>query len=128
MTIVRHKDKKSGRVYLYESTPYYDPVTKQQRPKRKYLGMADPVTGKLIPSAGKRGRKPGTKVTRTPAAVVAQQNVVKLKEVSARLNATEKELRECRQERDRLRKSLEASNKALMQIAQIVAAVRGDGV
>ena len=42
---------------LYESTSYYDPETKQSRPKRKYLGIEDPETGELIPSSGKRGRK-----------------------------------------------------------------------
>lgn len=41
----------------YESTSHYDPETKQSRPVRKYLGREDPVTGELIPSSQKRGRK-----------------------------------------------------------------------
>lgn len=57
MTIVRYTNKKTGVVSLYESTSHYDPETKQSRPKRKYLGTEDPVTGELIPSSGKRGRK-----------------------------------------------------------------------
>ena len=57
MSIVRYTDKVTGRVKLYESTSRYDPVTKQSRPIRKYLGIADPVTGELIPSSGKPGRK-----------------------------------------------------------------------
>ncbi len=57
MSIVRYVNKKSGTVALYESTSHYDPVTKQSRPKRKYLGTEDPETGELIPSSGKRGRK-----------------------------------------------------------------------
>ena len=57
MSIVRHKDKKSGSIIVYESTSHYDPETKQSRPIRKYLGIEDPVTGELIPSSGKRGRK-----------------------------------------------------------------------
>lgn len=57
MTIVRYTNKKTGVVSLYESTSYYDPETKQSRPKRKYLGTEDPETGELIPSSGKRGRK-----------------------------------------------------------------------
>ena len=44
---------------LYESTSYYDPETKQSRPRRKYLGIEDPETGKLIPSSGKKGAKEG---------------------------------------------------------------------
>ena len=43
-TIVKHFDKKSGKTRVYESTPHYDPVTKQSRPKRKYLGTLDPET------------------------------------------------------------------------------------
>ena len=57
MSLVRHKDKKSGSIIVYESTSHYDPKTKQSRPKRKYLGIEDPVTGKLIPSSGRRGRR-----------------------------------------------------------------------
>ena len=57
MSIVRYTNKETGVVTLYESTSYYDPETKQSRPKRKYLGIEDPETKKLIPSSGKRGRK-----------------------------------------------------------------------
>jgi hypothetical protein len=59
MSIVKYKNKKTGAVAVYESTSHYDPVTKQSRPIRKYLGTEDPVTGELIPSSGKRGRKKG---------------------------------------------------------------------
>ena len=48
-TIVQHYDKKTGKTRVYESTPHYDPVTKQSRPKRKYLGTLDTETGELIP-------------------------------------------------------------------------------
>lgn len=61
MSIVRYTNKNTGVVSLYESTSHYDPVTKQSRPIRKYLGTEDPVTKELIPSAGKRGRKKGAK-------------------------------------------------------------------
>ena len=57
MSIVRYVNKKTGVVAVYESTSYYDPETKQSRPKRKYLGTEDPETGELIPSSGRRGRK-----------------------------------------------------------------------
>ena len=57
MSIVRYTNKITGVVSLYESTSHYDPVTKQSRPKRKYLGIEDPETGELIPTSGKRGRK-----------------------------------------------------------------------
>ena len=57
MSIVKYTNKKTGVVTLYESTSHYDPETKQSRPVRKYLGREDPITGELIPSTGKRGRK-----------------------------------------------------------------------
>lgn len=60
-TIVKHYDKKTGKTRVYESTPHYDPITKQSRPKRKYLGTLDPETGELIPSSGRRGRPPSIK-------------------------------------------------------------------
>lgn len=63
MSIVRYKNKKTGTISVYESTSHYDPVTKQSRPIRKYLGTEDPETGQLIPSSGKRGRKTGFKVS-----------------------------------------------------------------
>ncbi len=60
-TIVKHYDKKTEKTRVYESTPHYDPITKQSRPKRKYLGTLDPETGKLVPSSGRRGRTPSFK-------------------------------------------------------------------
>ena len=62
-TIVKHYDKKTGKTRVYESTPHYDPVTKQSRPKRKYLGTLDPETNELIPSSGRRGRSAASKNT-----------------------------------------------------------------
>ena len=59
MSIVKYTNKKTGIVSWYESTSHYDPETKQSRPVRKYLGREDPVTGELIPSSGKRGRRNG---------------------------------------------------------------------
>ena len=64
-TIVKHFDKKTGKTRVYEFTPHYDPVTKQSRPKRKYLGTLDPETNELIPSSGRRGRSAVSKNTTT---------------------------------------------------------------
>ena len=57
MSIVKHYDKKSGTTRVYESTPHYDPISKQSRPKRKYLGILDDETGEIIPSSGRKGRR-----------------------------------------------------------------------
>ena len=66
MSIVRYTNKKTGVVTLYESTSHYDPVTKQSRPIRKYLGKLDPETGELIPST-KRKKKETTTAQASPA-------------------------------------------------------------
>ena len=57
MSRVRYVNKKTGWVSIYESTPYYDPVTKASRPKRKYIGYEDLITKEFVPSSGKPGRK-----------------------------------------------------------------------
>ena len=85
-TIVQHYDKKTGKTRVYESTPHYDPVTKQSRPKRKYLGTLDTETGELIPSSGRRGRTSSSKnVTTTEegttsAKITDLQNTISEKE------------------------------------------------
>ncbi|WP_162205989.1 hypothetical protein [Schaedlerella arabinosiphila] len=45
MAIVKYKNQ-SGVTYAYESISEWDPVKKQSRPKRKYLGRVDPETYK----------------------------------------------------------------------------------
>ena len=55
MAIVKYKNQ-SGITYAYESISEWDPVKKQSRPKRRYLGRVDEETGEIIPTAGKRGR------------------------------------------------------------------------
>lgn len=55
MSIVKIKNQ-SGITYAYEATSHYDPVKKQSRPTRKYLGRVDEETGEIIPTEGRRGR------------------------------------------------------------------------
>ena len=55
MAIVKYKNQ-SGITYAYESISEWDPVKKQSRPKRRYLGRVDEKTGEIIPTEGKRGR------------------------------------------------------------------------
>ncbi|MBQ7562425.1 MAG: hypothetical protein IJT16_00370, partial [Lachnospiraceae bacterium] len=81
-TIVQHYDKKTGKTRVYESTPHYDPVTKQSRPKRKYLGTLDPETGELIPSSGRRGRTASSKNATTTDASTSKEIAALMKTVS----------------------------------------------
>lgn len=53
--------RKDGSCYAYSSIAQWDPIRKQSRPIRKYLGKVNPVTGEIIPSSGKRGRPVGSK-------------------------------------------------------------------
>lgn len=87
MSIVKYTNKKTGVVTLYESTSHYDPDTKQSRPVRKYLGREDPVTGELIPSSRKRGRKKDI-----PDDIGAASDISKNDTVSVLRSRYEKEL------------------------------------
>ena len=86
--IVYRTNKKNGVVYAFRSESYRDPVTKQPKSRRTYLGRVDPVTKEIIPKAedGKRNRsklgeslvgsqKSGTSSSKgVPADIVAQLN------------------------------------------------------
>ena len=104
MSLVRYTNKKTGVVTVYESTSHYDPVTKQSRPIRKYLGVEDPETGKIIPSSGKPGRKKLTESTSKPAAKKDGTDYKLLYENEKKENA----------EKDALIKLLERRNKLLV--------------
>lgn len=54
-SIVKHKDKKTGIIYCYESTSYWDKELKQPRSRRRLIGKIDPVTGEIVPT-GSKGR------------------------------------------------------------------------
>ena len=54
--IVRGLDKRTGTVYVYESTSYWDPATKMPRCHRRLIGKVDPQSGEVVPT-GKRGRR-----------------------------------------------------------------------
>jgi hypothetical protein len=56
MSIVKHKDKRTGVTYVYESESYWDKEKQQPRSKRTLVGKLDEATGEIIPT-GKSGRK-----------------------------------------------------------------------
>ena len=60
--IIYVTNKKTNTKYAYQSESYRDPVTRQPRSRRTYLGRVDPVTNEIIPKAekGRRNRKPAT--------------------------------------------------------------------
>jgi len=51
------KQKIGGGIYAYEAQSYWDPKKKQSRQKRRYLGVWDESTGKIIPKEAGRDVK-----------------------------------------------------------------------
>lgn len=89
MAIVKYKNQ-SGITYAYESVSEWDPVRKQSRPKRKYLGRVDPETGEIISTKGKRGRPKKAPVSASPEKTDYKQMY---QTCSAALKASEKQVR-----------------------------------
>jgi alpha-ketoglutarate-dependent taurine dioxygenase len=54
MAIIFQHDKRSDKTYAYESHSYWDKEKKTSRAKRTLIGRVDPVTGKIIPTDGRR--------------------------------------------------------------------------
>lgn len=65
MSYVKYRKKGSSTIYVYESESHYDPVSKQSRPKRKLVGIWDEATQSIIPTSGKKGRKPKSESLKT---------------------------------------------------------------
>ena len=114
-TIVQHYDKKTGKTRVYESTPHYDPVTKQSRPKRKYLGTLDPETGELIPSSGRRGRTASSKnITTTEA----DTSPAKIAELQKSIAAKEKEIDSLQSKVKELKATIRSYEKVCASISE----------
>ena len=56
MGLVRHKDKRTGITYVYESESYWDKEKQQPRARRTLIGKIDEATGEIVPTDG-RGRR-----------------------------------------------------------------------
>lgn len=113
-TIVQHFDKKTGKTRVYESTPHYDPVTKQSRPKRKYLGTLDPETGELIPSSGRRGRTASSKNVTTTEEDTASARITKLQKT---ISEKETEIASLQSEVKTLKATIRAYEKVCTSIS-----------
>ncbi|MBR2288269.1 MAG: hypothetical protein IJ865_08480 [Clostridia bacterium] len=57
MSTIRCVNRKTGFVSIYEQIAYTDPTTNEVKYRRKYIGHENPLTGEVIASSGKRGRK-----------------------------------------------------------------------
>ena len=80
MSIVNHKDKRTGVTYVYESESYWDKEKKQPRSKRTLIGKLDEVTREIIPT-GTSGRrktvsKEAVEITEASAPITDQINLL----------------------------------------------------
>ena len=119
-TIVKHYDKKTGKTRVYESTPHYDPVTKQSRPKRKYLGTLDPETNELIPSSGRRGRHAVSQNTTTIKNDSSSDRISALEET---ISKKEDEISSLKSEIKVLKTALKTYEKACGSISKTLASL-----
>lgn len=56
VSVIKHKDKRTGITYVYESESYWDKEKQQPRSKRTLIGKIDDATGEIVPTDG-RGKK-----------------------------------------------------------------------
>ncbi len=125
MSITKWKNQ-SGNVYAYETTARYDPVTRQSRPIKKYLGRVDPETGEIIKTTGKRGRPPKEKPAE-PEAGSPEELFQSLKETKQELTLAQNRITRLESEILQLRGELAESMKRekktaafMRQLAQLV--------
>lgn len=109
MSIVKHKDKRTGVTYVYESESYWDKEKKQPRSKRTLVGKLDKATGEIIPT-GKSGRKKtaakkAVEITEAVTPITDQINL--LAEKDAIISALKAENAVLKKEKQEILKSLE---------------------
>ena len=109
MSIVNHKDKRTGVTYVYESEAYWDKEKKQPRSRRTLIGKLDEATGEIIPT-GKSGRKktaPEEVVGITEASTPITDLVNLLAEKDAIISSLKAENAALKKEKQEILKSLE---------------------
>ena len=116
MAIVYYRNSKTGRTVAYESKAKWNSELGYSVPERKYLGVVD-SEGNIIPSSGRRGRKP-----RNPdaSAHTGEDNQPDLKAEIAEL---EKELAAVKKENDRLQAKLSAEQEKSAQMSDLISQI-----
>lgn len=109
MSIIKHKDKRTGVTYVYESESYWDKEKKQPRSKRTIIGKLDEATGEIIPT-GKSGRKktvPKEEVDIKEASTPITDQINLLVEKNAIISSLKAENAALKKEKQEIMKSLE---------------------
>ena len=114
-SIVRHVDKKTGNVYLFESRSFRDSITKKVKTEKVYLGRENPITGELIPKAppGKRNRGPS-----------AKQIELASEEASEKIQFLSRKVQELENTISDMRKKLDSANRFADVVAKAAANYR----
>lgn len=115
MSVVRWRDKRSGRIVVYDSTTETDPETGKAVRRRRYLGTLDEETGELVPSLGRRGRRPGSRNRPKPDPAANERA-----DLGERLLAAEAERDELRERVRGLESELEARRDADERVRDMV--------
>lgn len=92
--IVYITNKKTNTKYAYRSESYRDPITKQPKSHRTYLGRVDPVTNEIIPKAvkGKRSRIPlGTDLPEAAVKESSSSHQVNIAELQKQVESLRKQ-------------------------------------
>lgn len=124
MSIVKQFHPDTNTTYVYESTSYWDPEKGQSRAKRKLLGKEDPVTGELIPTTGKRGRKKGStnKASSDTTITIGNELEQKYQDCLSRIKEQELIIQKQRHENDALVKEIKVLSNKLDSIRKLVEA------
>lgn len=126
MAIVKYKNQ-SGVTYAYESISEWDPVKKQSRPKRRYLGRVDEETGEIIPTAGKRGRPRKNSSPKDPSVqeTASSEPAVAADEEAASQDSVREIIARLQEENERLSEQNRQLKEALAVIYRQAASVMG---
>lgn len=121
MAIVQYRNQ-SGILYAYDQKSEWDPVRKQSRSSRVFLGRVDEETGEIIKTSGKRGRKAKNEMTKQPINGTSNVDYEKLyMEAVARIKELETKISEISEANVAL---LEESRRAKEIIASVHAMTR----
>lgn len=110
MSIIKHRNKSSGVVYVYESESYWDKEKKQPRSRRTLLGKLDEETGEIIPT-GKSGRKKSTEekpLSKDATVDVITGHVKIIEEKDIIIKQLKEEIDSLKKEKEEILKQLQA--------------------
>ena len=116
--------RKDGNTYAYSSIAQWDPLKKQSRPIRKYLGKVDPISGQVIPSSGKRGRPVGSKNRPHANSAGNTQGEVSVGNSSRAASAQEAELKALREQNSAMQKEINSLRNRLTYCETVLKSVK----